>query len=97
MEIENIIHINQYEKRVIQYQLFVEGKFEPDGATIKIFDENCNLVIDQSCVVDSNKISIIVDETVTEKPGDYTLYWKIEKENQIFYKVTTLKVGNLIC
>lgn len=97
MESESIVYINQYEKRVIQYELFANGVFKPDSADIKVFDKECNLLMDQSCLVESNKISTIIDETITETPGDYTLYWKIKKENQIFYKVTILKIGNLVC
>lgn len=94
---KSIIYINQYERRAIQYEVFTDNKFLPDNATIEIFDSDCNVVLDHLCVVESNKISIIVDETITATPDVYTLYWKIEKENQIFYKVTKLEVMELKC
>lgn len=76
------------------------GIFTPDATSIKIYkynNGNYTLVLDQSCLIDNNKISIIVGETVTQNVGDYMLYWKIEKDNSIYYKSTKLTIKDSFC
>ena len=101
MKTEDTVQINQNEKRAIQYELFTEdGTLTPDAASIVIYEHDSGEyteVLDQSCLIDNNKISIIVDDTITENVGDYMLYWKIEKDNQIFYKSTKLEIKDSFC
>ena len=101
MKTEDTVRVNQNEKRAIQYELFTEnGIFIPDVAYIEIYEYDSGeytLVLEQSCLRDNNKISIIIDDTITQNIGDYMLYWKIEKDNQIFYKSTKLVIKDLFC
>jgi len=101
MKTEDTVQINQNEKRAIQYELFTEnGLLVPDAASIVIYeynDGNYTPVFDQNCIIDSNKISIIVDDTTTQNIGNYMMYWKIEKDNQIFYKTTKLVIKDSFC
>lgn len=91
------IEFNQNEIRVIQYKLYTVAKsdFVPDNVTIQIKKGN-DLIVDNDLVLtDGNKISYIINTDITKNPGTYYIRWKIDKGNQVFYKMTILTVRSI--
>lgn len=77
MESESTIQINQHEKRAIQYELFTANNaLTPDAASVKIYkyDKTYTLEDERGCIVDYNKISILIEEPLTANTGTYELY-----------------------
>ncbi len=99
MNIDNTVEFYQNEKRVIQYEVDTNqlGPFNLDGADVKVLNSSKEVILEQSALVEENKMSFIVGESITETPGTYIICWKIMKSGQIFYKVTSLLIKELPC
>ena len=88
------------ENRAIELEISDESfsSVPISGAFYEVFDENKNLLINETLAVitDVNKISMIVSSDIFVKSGVYYIIWKIITLNQEFKLRTQLYIKDVI-
>lgn len=90
--------INQNEVRPIELTMHNDtgAPFYPTSATVSIYDEdNTAVVEDAVAMVTGEKITYLLDTTVTATVGSYVMKWKIIYDSYTYYHATDIDVVEL--
>jgi hypothetical protein len=87
------IELYSGEQRAIQYEMYLDNEgFVPESVTIEIYDDNDNLKLSTSGIINTNVLSFTITTALTNTVGKYFGVITLNKSNQIFIKKIKINI-----